>query len=161
MSLKKINSNIKLIETNLAKANDRIHETAVMIARHAEEFRDCTTAQRLVMAMPASMRRSMLILWFATFTPIVTKNDPKWTAKMRKADDKAFVAFDVAAGEAKPFYELAKDKPEADDLTADKANEMIESLIKRLTKRIDDGKVAANDKGAIEARITALKAVAA
>lgn len=161
MSLKKIDANIRLITTNAGKLNARIHDTAVMIASHAAEHGDCTRAQLLVNAMPASMRRSMLKLWFDTFTPIVTKiNDPKWTAKMRKADDKGFVAFDVAAGTAKPFYDLARERPETDTTLAD-VNKAVESLIKRLTKRVEEGKVAANDKAAIEGRIAALKAVAA
>ena len=160
MSLKKIDSNIRLITTNAAKLNDRIHDTAVMIAEHAKEHGDCTRALALVKAMPASMRKTMLVLWFATFTPIrvVEKNDK---VGMLKADAKGFTPWDIEAGKAKPFHELAKDKPEADDLTADSVNNAIEALVKRLTKRVDDGKVAANDKDAVLKRIADLKVLAA
>lgn len=160
MSVKKINSNIRFITTNGDKLNARIHETAVMIAEHAKEHGQCTLALALVKAMPASMRRTMLVLWFATFTPIrvVEKNDK---VGMLKSDAKGFTPFDIEAGTAKPFYELAKDKPEADDLTTDGVNKAIASLIARLTKRIDEGKVAANDAEGVAKRIADLKVLVA
>ncbi len=160
MSLKKINAGIRAIATSAARVNERIHEVAVLIAAHANEHGDCTPAGRLVEAMPASMRRSMLVLWFNTFTPIRV-NLSTFKTGMLKAEQKGFVAFDVEAGTAKPFYSLAKDKPEAGDTTLADVNKAVASLIARLTKRVDDGKSAANDADAIVERIAALKAVAA
>lgn len=160
MSLKKIDANLKLIATNAAKLNGRIHDTAVMIASHAKEHGDCTRALSLVKAMPASMRRSMLVEWFRTFTPIrVSLGNDK--VGLLKADAKGFTAFDIPAGTARPFYDLAKDKPEAEDMTLADAIEAMERLVKRLQKSVDDGKVAANDSDAIVAKIASLKAVAA
>lgn len=143
MTLKKIDSNIKLIVTNAAKLNGRIHDTAVMIAAHAEEHGDCTRALALVKAMPASMRRTMLVLWFDTFTPIRVRlaNDK---VGMLKAEAKGFVAFDVAGGTAKPFYELAEENAEKSyDFAA--LVKMVESLGKQIAKKVEDGKVPAND----------------
>lgn len=160
MSLKKIDANIKLITTNGAKLNARIHDTAVLIAAHAAEHGDCTRAATLVKAMPASMRRSMLILWFTTFTPIRGLSSDKSPALLKK-DAKNYVAFDVKGGTAKPFYELAKDKPEAEDLSLEDAIIAMERLVKRLQKSVDEGKVVANDTDAIVARIASLKALAA
>ncbi len=160
MSLKKIDSNIKLIVTNAAKLNGRIHETAVLIVAHAAEHGDCTRALTLVKAMPASMRRAMLIEWFRTFSPIrVSVSNDK--VGLLKDGQKGFVAFDVDAGTAKPFFEMAKDTPEAEDLTFDGVNEAIAALIKRLSKRVEEGKVAANDVDAIATRIASLKVLAA
>lgn len=160
MSLKKIDIRIASIARNSTALNDQIHGTAVMIAEHAAAHGDCTRALALVKAMPASMRRTMLVLWFATFTPIrvVEKNDK---VGMLKAEAKGFTPFDIEGGKAKPFHELAKDKPEADDLTADSVNKAITALIARLTKRVDEGKVAANDKDAVLKRIADLKVLAA
>ncbi len=160
MSLKKIDSNIKLICTNAAKLNGRIHETAVMIASHANEHGDCTRALALVKAMPASMRRTMLVLWFNTFTPIrVSVSNDK--VGILKADSPKYVAYDLEGAAAKPFYELAAEKAEETDTTLDDVNEAVARLIKRITTRVDEDKVAANDKDAIVARIAALKAFAA
>jgi hypothetical protein len=159
-NLKKIDANIRLITTNGAKLNARIHDTAMLIAAHAAEHRDCTRALTLVKAMPASMRRSMLVEWFHTFTSIrVNVGGDK--VGLLKADAKNFVAFDLKAGAAKPFYEMAKEKPEAEDLTLEDAIIAMERLVKRLQKSVDDGKVAANDSEAIVAKIASLKAVAA
>ncbi len=149
MTLKKIDANIRLITTNAAKLNGRIHDTAVLIAAHANEHGDCTRALTLVKAMPASMRRAMLILWFNTFTPIrVSLANDK--VGMLKDGQKAFVAFNLVGGEAVPFYELAKAEKEAEDATLDDVREMIERLSKRVAKLVTEGKVAANDKGNIE-----------
>lgn len=160
MSLKKIDIRIASIARNSTALNDQIHGTAVMILEHAKEHGDCTRALALVKAMPASMRRTMLVLWFNTFSPIrvVEKNDK---VGMLKADAKGFTDWDVEGAKAKPFYELAKNKPEADDLTTEGVNKAIASLIARLTKRIDEGKVAANDKDAVLKRIADLKVLAA
>ena len=143
MSLKKINSNIKLIVTNAAKLNGRIHETAVMIAEHALEHGDCTPAGRLVEAMPASMRRTMLVLWFATFTPIVV-NATTFKVGMNKPESKKYVPFDVEGGKAKPFYELAEETPEK-SYDFDALVKMVEALGKQIEKKIENGKVPAND----------------
>lgn len=143
MSLKKIDSNIKLIIVNAAKLNERIHDTAVMIAAHANEHGDCTRALTLVKAMPASMRRTMLVLWFETFTPIRIKLTADKVG-MLKADAKTFTPFDLDGGKAKPFYELAEETPEK-SYDFDALVKLVESLGKQIEKKVEAGKVPAND----------------
>lgn len=158
MTLKKIDSNIKRVVTNGQKLNVLIHETAVMIASHAKEHGDCTRALTLVKAMPASMRRTMLVLWFNTFTPIrvVEKNDK---VGMLKAEDKGFTPFDIEAGTAKPFYELAEKNPEKEyDFAALVA--LVERLGKSIEKKVEDGKVPANDVGKAKDMAAKVKALA-
>ncbi len=160
MSLKKIDANIRLITTNAAKLNGRIHDTAVLIAAHAEEHGDCTRALALIKAMPASMRRAMLILWFNTFTPIrVSLANDK--VGMLKDGQKGFVAFDVEGGNALPFYELAKEeKEDTGEATLADVLAMMERLAKRVSKLVADGKVVANDREAIETHVKGLEAMA-
>jgi hypothetical protein len=143
MTLKKIDGNIKRVVTNGQKLNVLIHETAVLIANHAKEHGDCTRALTLVKAMPASMRRTMLIKWFDTFTPIrVLLAADK--VGILKDTAKTFVPFDVEAGDAKPFYELAEETPEK-EYSFDKLVAMVEQLGKAIEKKVEAGKVPAND----------------
>lgn len=158
-NLKKIDSNIKLIITNAAKLNTRIHETAVMIAEHAKEHGDCTRALTLVKAMPASMRRTMLVLWFETFTPIRVKLNADKVGIL-KADAKTFTDWDIEGGKAKPFYELAEETPEKSyDFEA--LVKLVERLGKSIEKKVEEGKVPANDVEKAKDIASKVKALAA
>lgn len=141
MSLKKIDSQIKRVTTNGAKLNQLIHSTAMLIAQHAADHGDCTRALTLVKAMPASMRRTMLVLWFNTFTPIrvIFQNDK---VGMVKETAKGFTPFDLEAGEATPFYELAEQNAEKEPLDFDKLIALLPALAKRIEKKIENGEVA-------------------
>jgi hypothetical protein len=112
-----------------------------MILKHANEHKDCSTAQGLVMAMPASTRREMLILWFKMFSPIVVKNDDKWASKMHSEGTKLYVPFDIEAAEATPFYKLAEEHKERPPLDAEGILKLIEGLAGRLVKMGEEGKI--------------------
>lgn len=133
------------ITNDYAKVNLYVHETAMMIATHAKEHNDCSTAQGLIMAMPASIRREMLILWFARYTPIVVKNDDKWTSKMHKVGTKLYVEWNLEEAEANPFYKLAEENKEAAPLTFEQMVKMVEGLAKRIEKKVENGEVAPED----------------
>jgi len=69
--MKTIKANLKKIGLSGHKLNVLIHDTGVLIMEHAKEHKDgADTALALVKAMPASMRRTMLIAWFNEFSPI-------------------------------------------------------------------------------------------
>lgn len=144
MSLKNIDKNIRAITTSAAKLNMLIHTTAMMVAAHAQEHGDCTRALSLVKAMPASMRRTMLVLWFNTYTPIrvIEKNDK---VGMLKETAKGYTPFDLEAGNQTPFFDLAEQNPETGVLDFDKLVALVARLSKTIDKRIDDGKVADED----------------
>lgn len=144
------------ITTNSAKLNLYIHETAVEILEHAKEHDDCSYAQELVMTLPASFRRSMLILWFGTFSPIVVKDDAKWVAKAQKPAAKLFVPYDIEGGKAKPFYEMAEAIPEGKTYDFEALLEMVARLGKTISKKIEDGKVADADVNSANAIVSAL-----
>lgn len=144
------------ISSDYDTINAYVHETAVMILKHAKEHGDCSTAQGLVMAMPASARREMLILWFKSFSPIVVKNDGAWTAKMHPKDSKLYVPFDVEGGEATPFYKLAEKHKERPPLDFKALRKMVEGLADRIEKMVAEGKVQEDDVPSAEAIVKQL-----
>lgn len=145
------------ITNDYAKVNDYVHETAVMIAEHAKEHGDCSTAQGLVMAMPASTRREMLILWFSTYTPIVVKNSDDFESKMHKPESKMFVEWNIEDGKNDPFFEMAKrnKEPEPKDFAALVA--LVHALGPRIEKMIENDQVEADDIPSAEAMAERLK----
>lgn len=149
--LKLIDRNIAAVRRTGDKFNQLVHETAMAIARHAMEHGDCSRAQVLLHAMPASMRRTQLALWFHTYTPIVVKEkEPGWNSKMHKEGSKLFVPFDLDAGDAMPWYKLAEANAEGETktLTFEQLVEMISGVAKRIEKKADDGAI---EEGSIDA----------
>ena len=147
------------IAASYDKANAFVHETAMLILAHANEHKDCSTAQGLVMAMPASIRREMLILWFSKFSPIVVKNSDDWNAKMHKEGSNLFVPFDLTAAGAKPFYELAKENKERPPLGYGDLVMMPEKQAKRLEQMIEDGKIAPDEIETAKVLIASLRKI--
>lgn len=139
-TLKNIDQNIKRITTNAKKLNELIHSTAIMVIQHAKEHGDCTRALALVKAMPASMRRTMLVLWFETYTPIRVKlNDDK--VGILKETAKNYVAWDIDGATATPFYELAEQNAEEKVYDYAALVAMVERLSKQIEKKIEAGAV--------------------
>ena len=139
--IKTIKDRCVVITTDGDKLNKYIHETAMMIFDHAKEHHDPSEAQRLVMAMPASMRREMLILWFSKFTPVVVKNDDKWAAKAHKKGTKMYVEWDREAADAKPFYELAEENKEKAPLDFEGLLKLVERLKGSIEKKVQKGEI--------------------
>lgn len=158
MSLKQIDQKIRRITTNAQKLNELIHETAVMVAEHAKEHGDCTRALTLVKAMPASMRRTMLVLWFNTYTPIrvVFTNDK---VGILKESAKGYTPFDIESGKETPFYELAEQNAETQPLDFDKLIAMLPALAKRIEKKVEEGEVEENAVPIANNIATTLKAL--
>lgn len=147
------------IRADYDTVNQYVHETAVLIAKHAKEHGDCSTAQGLVMAMPKSARREMLILWFKTFTPIVVKNEDGWTAKMHKEDSKLFVPFDIEAGEKTTFMDLAAKNKEQAPLDFAGLVLLPQKLAKQLQRRIDDNLIDPAEMATAIALVNTLKGI--
>jgi hypothetical protein len=100
----------------------------------------------------------MLVLWFDTFTPIrISLTNDK--VGILKETAKKYVAWDVEGATATPFYELAEKNPEKvyDFATLVK---LVERLGKQIEKKIEDGKVPAEDvesAKAIAVKVSALR----
>lgn len=135
---------IALVRASGDKLNKLIHETGMAALKHAHAHGDAQYCQQLVMACPASMRRSMLIAWFGKYSPVVVKDSQDWTAKIHKQDSKLFVPWNIEAADNEPFYVLAEKNPEkVYDFKALVA--MVERLGKAIEKKVADGKVPDED----------------
>lgn len=151
MSLKIIDKRIVTLSANAAKLNAYIHVTAVMVMEHAKAHGDCTRALSLVKAMPASMRRTMLIAWFAKYSPIAVKlGDSEAVGFSKKynnlkTDEAKAAQWDIEAAKADPFYAMAEAVPEAKEYNLAALINMVKVLSKRINEKVDEGKVAAND----------------
>jgi hypothetical protein len=158
MSLKIIDKNIKTVVTTGTRLNKLIHDTAMLIAGHALEHSDCTRALTLVKAMPASMRRTMLVLWFNTYTPIrvVEKNDKVGMVKENKP---GYTPFDLDAGQLTPFYELAEQNPEGSVMDFAKLVELVQRVSKQIDKKLDDDKIAPEDVASARLMSDTIKAL--
>jgi hypothetical protein len=152
-NLKKIDANIAQVRSMGTAFNALIHDTAVLIMKHAEEHGDCSRAQQLVMAMPASMRRTSLIAWFTDYSPIVTKNDEAWNARMHKPEtalgkpNPMYRPFNVEAAENDPFWKHAERNQESNAKRLEFSDivKMVEQLGQRIEKQIEDGVVVDED----------------
>lgn len=158
-----IDAGIAWIRSTGSKFDATAHQVAVAIMRHAKDSGDCSRALKLVQAMPKSGRRSALINWFSAFSPInvtMAKEAKDCKVGLRKADAKLYVPFNVDGADANPFYEYEKEPGVDVDFTAEELNELILKLVKRVATKVKDGKIAANDKERIEAKLTVLNQAA-
>jgi len=152
MSLKIIQKNIKQITTSAAKLNMLIHTTGMLVIEHARPqadggHGDCSIALNLINAMPASMRRTMLKLWFETYSPIRFQMKDGLCVKvgMLKDTAKGFTPFNVDDARENPFFTLAEQNPEGKVLDFDAILNMVKGLSKRIDKQVEEGKVKPED----------------
>ncbi len=158
MTLKKIDAAIASVAKSGEAFNVLVHNTIIAILEHAQAHNDCTRALALVMAMPKSMKRTAVINSFADYSPI-GMNVKGGKVGFHKEGGKAFREFDIDGYRANPWFLRAEaQNEELPDTTLEAVNKAIASLVARMTKRIDEGKVAANDKAAIVARLAKLAA---
>lgn len=172
MTLKNIDAKIATFVTAAANVNALCHEIGMDILKWAAPtdkggagHGDCTRAQKLVMAMPASFRRSMLIAWFGKFSPILVKDSDKWDAKMHKAflsDGKTvnplYVEWDIEGADGTPFHVLAENTPEK-SYDLETLLKMVASLSKQIAKKAADGKVPPADIDAANSLSIALAGI--
>lgn len=171
ITLKQIDERLGEVRRLGTEFNLYIHETALLIFRHAapkevnedcQGSGDCTRAVRLVRAMPASMRRTMLIQWFHDFTPIRIKLsdhgdkcefDPKYK-KLSKEDKLSWWKAEEAA--ESPFHVLAEETPETKAFDFSAILKMVESLAKRIEKKLEKGEVPPEDVESAKAAASAI-----
>ena len=159
-TLKQIDGAIAKFATSAAALNEQCHTVAMMIFRHAapkdagpdcEGTGDCTRAVKLVRAMPASFRRTMMIEWFAKNSPIRIKlgdsgdkcqYDPKYS-KLSAAEKLA--CWNLERANSERFYELADKIPEVKVFNLAAMIRFVESIGKRIEKEVEKGAIPAND----------------
>lgn len=170
ITLKQIDGNIATVAKLGTEFNLFIQETALMIVRHAAPSEinddcvgsgDCTRAIKLARAMPASMRREMLALWFKTFTPIrikISDNgdrcefDPIYkkqekAAKINQDPTKGKVWWNLTEAAETSFGDVAEANREQEVSLLDFADliKMVTSVSKRIEKQIAENKVKPED----------------
>lgn len=152
-----IDARIKVVATNATKLNDYAHETAVAIVEHAKEHGDCTRSLKLVNDLPKSHRRGLLVLWFARCG--IRVDVTKGTTTLYKDGSKMFAGptFNLDWARITPFFAMPEAEKEQLDLTAGDVVDMINKLVKRLSTKLEEGKVAANDVEAVTRRRDALR----
>jgi hypothetical protein len=152
------------ITSDYTKINLYVHETAMLILRHAHEHKDCSTAQGLINAMPQSARKLALVSWFTKFSPIVVKDNDKWVSKMHKEGTKLYVPFDIEEAEANPWYTLAEAMgAEKAPATTDDILAWLEAQAKQWEKKAENGKVdesAISSARALAAQLRSIKIIA-
>lgn len=152
-----IDARIAQVGKTLQDANEYIHETAMMILRHAAEHGDGSRAQHLVVACPKSFRRQALVAWFTEFSPIVTRANPAddyVDSKSWKKEDKKYRPFNVAAADKLPFYKMAEMAPEPAMVQrwgADDIFRRLESLIKQIKRKEENKEIVTREASRVSA----------
>lgn len=158
-SLSAINKMITGIARSAVKLNESIHAAGLLCIEHAKAFGDASPAARLVDALPTSHRRSLLINWFAQFSPITVAKDgktDKMKAHLKGTAEERMKLWMVPEAKATPFYALPEAEREPDVPTYDMIHNNIVSFIKRTEGKIE--KIAdADDRAKAEVELAKLK----
>ena len=150
LSTAEIKANIKTIAKNAAEWNNLVQETAIAILYHTKEHSNCSLAQILVMAIPATekrtQQRAQLISWFLAYSPIMVKNDLEWTGKLVKTGKVAERGWLITEAENNPWF-MHGDRASEDKAPIDigKLIEMYRGLAKRIDTAIEKKQVAESD----------------
>ncbi len=172
-SLKTIDGNIALVRKNGDALNNLIHETAMMILHHAapkdkggEGHGDCSRAQFLVMAMPASMRRTSLIAWFEKYSPVVVKNSTDWNAQLQpkvfntgKANP-LYRDWNLEGANNEPFWQIANAQREiAPPKSFDDLISQVQNMTRRIEREINENRVKPEDLESARAMLKTLESL--
>lgn len=156
MDIKTINRKIGEISKSGKALTNKIVEVEIAAMRHLEQHKDSGALSRLVLAVPASMRREALKVHIMDHVP-VTWNEEKQVFKSKKKG-----TFNIAGAEAVPFYDYTKE--EAKKLNLDKllvVLKLVETSEKRIEKAIEEGAELTGDMEAYKARLEMLRSIAA
>ena len=152
MDIKTINRKIGEISRSGKALQNKIVEVELAAMLHLEQHKDSGALSRLVLAVPASMRREALKIHIMDHVP-VTWNEENQVFKSKKKG-----TFNIAGAEAVPFYEYTKES--AKKINLDKLLNVDEAQ-KRVEKAIEDGAEFTGDMEAYKARLEILRSIAA
>ena len=161
--------------------NNYIHETAMALVHFiAPAFvtsdgdsvcgasGDVPLALALVEAMPASLRRTMMIEWFARFTPIRVKLGDKGNAcgydakyKALKTDEEKAEWWSLSSAMDLPFFAIAEQVKEQDAkaYSIDDILKMLQKEADKYAKKIAEGKVEPRDLDLVNTVIAGMENV--
>lgn len=153
---KQILATIRTIKVAAERLQTKIQDVALECLAHAAEHGDATLMDALVKALPRGQRVEALVLWVEAHSPIRwTKDEDGERAGvgMLKQSNKKYVAFDLEAAEATPYYSFTKEN-EKKPLTLEALLKLIKNVEKRIDKAEDDGLIAEGED------VTVMKAYA-
>ena len=156
MDIKVINRKIGEIKKSGKALQDKIVEVEIAAMRHFEMHNDSGALTRLVLAVPASMRREALKVHIADHVPVAW-DDKKEVFKSRKKG-----TWNIPGAEQVPFFEYTKEsvqKVNLDKLLV--VLPLIKAAQKRVEKAIEDGEELTGDMEAYKARLEILRSIAA
>lgn len=185
ITFKQIDGEIAKFTTDADALNARAHMINIMILKHlaptfcGDDFQgsgDMSRVPAMVMAMPASWRRTTEIAWWQENTPCRIKYtngkvvqfgfDKRYIAlaKKHKDDPEALEAarkewWDVERALNLPFYMMAEDNPEQEvkELSLEDLLKLVHSLGKRIEKKTEEGEVSTDDAATALAMAEKLK----
>ena len=178
ITFKMIDGEIAKFTTDADELNARAHRINVLILKHlapkfcGEDYQGSGDMQKvpaMVMAMPASWRRTEEIRWWETFTPCRVKYSQgkvvNWgfdrryiaLAKKVKDDPEGLEAarkewWDVETAINLPFHMMADDNPEETEAELDNVGDilkLIQALGKRVERKVDNGEVDPADESTV------------
>lgn len=146
-----IHKAIKSIQTRGANLDQSIQLAGLSILQHIEECGDTTLADKLFDAMPKGSRRVMLAEWFMAFGLIrALSAKDKDDAKRLQAGAHFGIdrtrKTDLAAAEAKPWFEMKKQEAAAEALDVYKS---VRAVLARLSAAAKDGREIVNKEKAL------------
>lgn len=159
-SLASINKLIVNIARSAVKLNETIHAASLQCMDHAKTYGDTTPAARLVDALPMSHRRSLVINWFAAFSPVSIGKDKTGKMKAHLSGKEEDRVWNTEAAKATPFYAMPEAQNEPDVPTYESVHSNVVQFIKRMETKA--AKIADEaDKAKALAEIVNIKAAVA
>lgn len=137
-SNREINKRITSLARRGKKWNMDVHEAICFIARHADQYRDCTGFDRLLnVAMNGTQRRRLVVDTIMEFTPIViTTKSGKFHSKFAEAGSKHDKPFDHEALAMHPWYEHEKVDRDPEIITFEEFDENVIKFAERWERKV-------------------------
>ena len=143
-----INKLIKAVRVSADKYNNIVQEAIVAIVIHANDYRDCTGAARLLEAMPRSNRRQLVVDHFAQYSPInvMRDKDGNFKASLRKPfhdkeetkPNKAYNPFNIDGVRANKWFERPEAERLPDVISYDSIRSGILKMLESNLKKADE-----------------------
>lgn len=152
----KVSTATSFIGTDATKLQDKIHGVAVaciylsMSVAEGGPATGAAPALRLLNVLPKGQRAKDLAAWFAKFSNIRVRFDPKakaWTGGVIDAKTKLYAVPRPNEAMDCPFWELAKDDRIGADFTTDKLASRVKAII--TAAKADTAKLDAKGKAAL------------
>lgn len=159
-TLKDLNKVTLSLAKSAGTLQEKIQSHAVNCLAHAREHGDASALLFLCQQLPKGQRVQALKLWAQAFSPIKLQTDTNGDfvgVKIAAEKSKLYVAWDLDAAAANPYYSFTKENAPA-ILSLEAIEKMVLGLAKRYDKAADEGRIAEGEAELIQRRIAVLTA---